>query len=371
MVSPNASTGRARQRLARAHRQVAAGQRAGHGLLALCQRRRQADPSDRRAARGGQSRLDFDGGITALTGAADIGQGSSTMVAIAVAETLGHLARPHPRRSPPTPRSRPRTTAPIPRASPSWSATRRSTRPRSSRRCWLPPRPASSKRDPKISKCAGEAFRVGSGDQSTLPFADVVAAALVDRGAITVNGTFTCPPEVARRQAPRRRRRLDHGLQLRRPGRRGQRRRGDRDGERRQGLDRARLRPRHQSAGGRRTDSRVGLDGDGPGAVRGNPLPRWPAGARKFSRISHADHRGIPADRGADRGKPRSVTDLSAPRRRAKARLAGFPPALVNAIANAIGIDLDELPVTPDRVMEALVQRRRQAKLANSSRAAS
>src|SRR5674476_1004483 len=33
-------------------------------------------------------RLDFDGGVTALTGAADIGQGSSTMVAIAVAETL-------------------------------------------------------------------------------------------------------------------------------------------------------------------------------------------------------------------------------------------------------------------------------------------
>ena len=44
--------------------------------------------------------------------------------------------------------------------------------------------------------------------------------------------------------------------------------------------------------------------------------------------------------------------------------LAGFPPALVNAIVNAIGIDLNELPVTPDRVMEALIQRRRQAKLA-------
>ncbi len=44
--------------------------------------------------------------------------------------------------------------------------------------------------------------------------------------------------------------------------------------------------------------------------------------------------------------------------------LAGFPPALVNAVANAIGIDLDELPVTPDRVMEALVERRRQARLA-------
>ena len=44
--------------------------------------------------------------------------------------------------------------------------------------------------------------------------------------------------------------------------------------------------------------------------------------------------------------------------------LAGFPPALVNAIANAIGIDLDELPVTPDRVIDALSQRRRAARLA-------
>ena len=48
--------------------------------------------------------------------------------------------------------------------------------------------------------------------------------------------------------------------------------------------------------------------------------------------------------------------------------LAGFPPALVNAVANAIGIDLDELPVTPDRVMEALVERRRRARLATARR---
>ncbi|HVO91455.1 MAG TPA: molybdopterin cofactor-binding domain-containing protein, partial [Terriglobales bacterium] len=46
--------------------------------------------------------------------------------------------------------------------------------------------------------------------------------------------------------------------------------------------------------------------------------------------------------------------------------LAGFPPALVNAIANAIGIDIDELPVTPDRVIDALIQRRRQARLAHT-----
>ncbi len=51
--------------------------------------------------------------------------------------------------------------------------------------------------------------------------------------------------------------------------------------------------------------------------------------------------------------------------------LASFPPAMVNAIANAVGIDFNELPVTPDRVVEALIQRRRKAKLAHISKAAS
>jgi len=42
--------------------------------------------------------------------------------------------------------------------------------------------------------------------------------------------------------------------------------------------------------------------------------------------------------------------------------LAGFAPALTNAVANAIGLDLDELPLTPDRVMESLIERRRKAR---------
>ena len=50
--------------------------------------------------------------------------------------------------------------------------------------------------------------------------------------------------------------------------------------------------------------------------------------------------------------------------------LAAVPPAVVNAIANAIGLDLDELPVTPDRVLRALVERRRQARLTAVRRAA-
>ena len=43
--------------------------------------------------------------------------------------------------------------------------------------------------------------------------------------------------------------------------------------------------------------------------------------------------------------------------------LAGFAPALANAVANALGLDIDELPLTPDRVMAATVERRRRQRL--------
>jgi 4-hydroxybenzoyl-CoA reductase subunit alpha len=47
--------------------------------------------------------------------------------------------------------------------------------------------------------------------------------------------------------------------------------------------------------------------------------------------------------------------------------LSGFLPALTNAIADAIGLRLDALPASPDRVVAALTARRRAAKLAQSS----
>jgi 4-hydroxybenzoyl-CoA reductase subunit alpha len=42
--------------------------------------------------------------------------------------------------------------------------------------------------------------------------------------------------------------------------------------------------------------------------------------------------------------------------------LHGFPPALTAAIADALGLRLNALPVTPDRVHDALQARRREAK---------
>jgi 4-hydroxybenzoyl-CoA reductase subunit alpha len=42
--------------------------------------------------------------------------------------------------------------------------------------------------------------------------------------------------------------------------------------------------------------------------------------------------------------------------------LSGFPPALVNAVADAIGLEANFLPLTPDRVLEAFIKFRRSAR---------
>jgi 4-hydroxybenzoyl-CoA reductase subunit alpha len=49
--------------------------------------------------------------------------------------------------------------------------------------------------------------------------------------------------------------------------------------------------------------------------------------------------------------------------------LAAFLPALTNAIADAISVRFNDLPVTPDRVFEALEKRQRaQSKARGSAR---
>src|SRR5208337_4209855 len=126
-------------------------------------------------------RLDFDGGVTALTGAADIGQGSSTMVAIAVAETLDislDRIRVIAGDSAITPKDNgaysSRITFMVGNAAIDAAKQLRAVLVAA----------AARKLDarPEQVECIGETFRVGAGDQSTLPFAEVVAAALVDGG---------------------------------------------------------------------------------------------------------------------------------------------------------------------------------------------
>ena len=94
----------------------------------------------------------------------------------------------------------------------------------------------------------------------------------------------------------------------------------------------------------------------------GLPLRAEPA------RLPGADHRRVAADR-------ESIVESDDPngpfgaKEAGEGALSGFLPALTNAIADAIGLRLTELPASPDRVLEASVARRRAAAPAQDGRA--
>ncbi|KAB2917399.1 MAG: 4-hydroxybenzoyl-CoA reductase subunit alpha [Hyphomicrobiaceae bacterium] len=314
-------------------------------------------------------RLDFDGGVTALTGAADIGQGSSTMVAIAVAETLGvslDRVRVIAGDSAVTPKDNgaysSRITFMVGNAA--IDAARRL------RTILCEAAAQKLEVPPEDVDCIGEAFHVGGGGQSSIAFCDVAKAALVNRGPITVTGTFTCPPEAQ-----------------------GGKHRGGAVGST-MGFSYAAqvVEVTVDEATGLVTVDKVWAALDCGHAI--NPLAVegqiegsvWMGMGQALSEeTTYAD--GLPLHASlleyrvptAAESPPIEVhivesNDPNGPfgaKEASEGALAGFPPALVNAVANAIGIDLNALPVTPDRVVEALVERRRGLRLAAARRAAS
>lgn len=312
-------------------------------------------------------RLDFDGGVTALTGAADIGQGSSTMVAIAVAETLGvalDRIRVISADSAVTPKDNgaysSRITFMVGNAA--IDAARQLKE--------LLVAAAAKKLEARAEDIeAGEVFRVGHGGQSALPWAEVAKAALVDRGAITVTGRFTCPPEAQ-----------------------GGRHKGGAVGST-MGFSYAAqvVEVSVDEALGTISVDKVWVALDCGHAI--NPLAvegqiqgsvwmgmgqamgeetRWLAGLPAHASL--LEYR-VPT---AAESPPMEVHIVEShdplgpfgAKEASEGALAGFAPALANAVAQAIGIDLDELPLTPDRVMQALIERRREARLRNTMRGA-
>ncbi|MBI5321220.1 4-hydroxybenzoyl-CoA reductase subunit alpha [Bradyrhizobium sp.] len=312
-------------------------------------------------------KLDFDGGITALTGAADIGQGSSTMVAIAVAETLDiSLDRL---------RVIAADTAITPKDNGAYSSritfmvgNAAIDAARRLKALLIATAARKLEARPEDVECINEVFRVGN--QSTLPFAEVVAAALVDEGAITVKGAFTCPPEAQ-----------------------GGKHRGGAVGST-MGFSYAAqvVEVSVDEVTAQVTVDKVWVALDcgraiNPLAVEGQMQGSvWMGmGQALCEETRYLD--GLPAH--ASMLEYRMPTTMDSPpiethiveshdpygplgaKEASEGALAGFPPALVNAIANAIGIDLNELPATPDRIMDALIERRRQARLARTLKAAS
>jgi len=313
-------------------------------------------------------RLDFDGGVTALTGAYEIGQGSSTMVAIAVAETLNislNRVRVVAADSAVTPKDNgaysSRITFMVGNAAIDAAKNLKAVLVKA----------AAKKLEAKIDDIeCGEVFRVGKGEQSNLMFADVVATALVDEGAITVKGSFTCPPDMQ-----------------------GGKHRGGAVGST-MGFSYAAqvVEVSVDEATATVTVDKVWAALDCGHAI--NPLAVegqiqgsvWMGMGQAMCEETHYLD-GLPAH--ASFLEYRMPTIAESPpietyivesrdpngpfgaKEASEGALAGFPPALVNAIANAIKIDLNELPVTPDRLMDALIQRRRQARLAKTVKAAS
>ena len=314
-------------------------------------------------------KLDFDGSVTALTGAADIGQGSSTMVAIVVAETLDislDRVRVIAADTALTPKDNgaysSRITFMVGNAAIDAAKKLKSVLVAAAAR--------KLEARPEDIECVGEIFRVGTGDQSSLPFADVVAAALIDEGAITVKGSFTCPPEAQ-----------------------GGKHRGGAVGST-MGFSYAAqvVEVSIDEAIGRITVDKVWVALDCGHAI--NPLAVegqiqgsvWMGMGQAMCEETHYLD-GLPAH--ASLLEYRMPTILDSPpietyivethdpfgpfgaKEASEGALAGFAPALVNAIGNAIGLKINELPVTPDRVMDALIQRQRQAKIASALKAAS
>ena len=313
-------------------------------------------------------RLDFDGGVTALTGAADIGQGSSTMVAIAVAETLGiaiDRIRVVAGDSAVTPKDNgaysSRITFMVGNAAIDAARNLKT----------ILVEAAARKLEAKPEDIeSGEVFRVGHGAQSSLPFAEVAKAALVDRGAITVSGSFTCPPEAQ-----------------------GGKHKGGAVGST-MGFSYAAqvVEVTVDDALGTVSIDKVWVALDcghaiNPLAVEGQIEGSVWMGMGQALCEETRYLEGLPAH--ASLLEYRVPTIAESPpielaivesndplgpfgaKEASEGALAGFPPAMVNAIAQAIGIDFDELPVTPDRVVQELVERRRQARLQQSLKAAS
>ena len=138
-------------------------------------------------------RLDFDGGITVLTGAADIGQGSNTMAAQMVTEVLSvdwKRLRVISADSALTPKDNgsysSRVTFMVGNAAVD-AATQL-------KRILIDAAAKKLDARPEDVECDGETYRV-VGQDPGLPFSEVAKAALIDTGPITVKGTFTSPAE--------------------------------------------------------------------------------------------------------------------------------------------------------------------------------
>ncbi|MDQ7080583.1 MAG: 4-hydroxybenzoyl-CoA reductase subunit alpha [Paracoccaceae bacterium] len=301
-------------------------------------------------------KLDFDGAVTVLTGASDIGQGSTTIVALAAAEVLNidlSRIRVVTNDSVITPKDNgsysSRVTFMVGNAA--IQAAEELKRKLLSA--------AAEKLDASLEDIEpGEYFHVRGARQSALPFREVALAALAREGTITVKGSFTCPPEAQ-----------------------GGKHRGGAVGST-MGFSYAAqvVEVSVDADTGQINVEKVWAALDCGYAI--NPLAVegqiegsvWMGMGQALSEETRYQD-GLPAHAGLlDYKVPTMVEspdievhivesiDPLGPfgaKEAGEGALSGFPPALVNAVQDATGVDMDVLPLSPDRVLDALRKARR------------
>ena len=254
-------------------------------------------------------KLDFDASIVVLSGAADIGQGSSTILVQTVAEVLGlDLARV---------RVVTGDSEVVPKDNGSYSSrvtfmvgNAAIEAAHNLKRVLVAAAARKLDARPEEIECLGEIYRAGAQDKG-LTFNEVVTEALRDTGTITVTGNYSTIPQ-------------SHG---------GKKYRGSAIGgtmgysysaqvvevsvDEDTGVvsvdkvwvahdcGKALNRPHR-----RRPGAGLGVDGHGPGDERGDRLSRGPAHHRQHARLSRAHHRGFAADRGRHCREQRSAWTL-------------------------------------------------------------
>lgn len=137
-------------------------------------------------------KLDFDAGITILTGAADIGQGSSTILAQIVGDVLGlDLSRISvvANDSRITPKDNGSYSSRV-----TFMVGNAALQAANNLKGLLVAAAARKlEAEPGDIECLGEVYRVAGSQDRGLKFDEVVEEALVDTGTLTVKGTFTVP----------------------------------------------------------------------------------------------------------------------------------------------------------------------------------
>jgi 4-hydroxybenzoyl-CoA reductase subunit alpha len=329
-------------------------------------------------------KLDFDGAITVLTGAADIGQGSSTLLAQTVAEVLGvDLARI---------RVFANDSAVTPKDNGSYSsrvsfmggnAAIRAAQALKDVLVDAAARKLGVSRDAII--CDGEKYVIAQnvgddaaavGDatraatsQHELAFAEVVAAALEGSGTVVVKGTWSTPAETQggsfRGAAVGASAGFSYAAQV-----------VEVSVDEETGIVSVeRVWVAHDCG---RAINPLAVEGQVQGSVwmgMGQALgeeTQYHAGLPL--RANFLDYR-IPT---IVESPPIDTFIVEAPdpngpfgaKEAGEGSLSGFLPALTNAIADAVGLRLAELPASPDRVLEALAARRRAKRVAAMSASA-